>query len=522
MEIESIKPFIAVMIPLIGSVAIILARKKQNLRDGCTLVTSFLMLFAVLTMISPILEGNTLHYVVWGFWPSVPIGFRVDGLGLIFGLVASVTWVLTSFYSIGYMRSLNERSQTRFYYCFAVTLFATLGAAFSNNWFTLFLFYELITFFTYPLVAHHETEDAWEKGNKYLAYLLGTSKVFLIPAILGVYYFAGSVDFTANGIIPPEADKALLVGIYICFLAGIGKVAFMPLHSWLPASMVAPTPVSALLHAVAVVNTGAFCVLRVIINIFGIDLVRLLHIGSWSLGEITAVIASITIIMASIYCMRADNLKERIAYSTVSQLSYMVLGGALLTPSGLSGGIMHIAMHAFAKITLFFCAGSIYVATKKTHVSQMHGIARKMPWTMAAFALATLSMVGIPPAGGFVSKWYLMVGATEAKEFWALMVLATSALLNAFYFVPIVMNSFFRHQEDEGKGDDVLVPQSGPVLMPQSVGAAAADIQKETKMFDIQESPLFVVVPLCITAVVSLLLGIFPEVVLQFVGVMLQ
>jgi multicomponent Na+:H+ antiporter subunit D len=520
MEIDSIKPFIAVMIPLIGSVFILLARKKPDLRDGVTLVTSFLMLFSVISMISPVLEGKTLHYVVWGFWPSVPIGFRVDGLGLIFGLVASVTWVLTSFYSIGYMRSLKERSQTRFYYCFAVTLFATLGAAFSNNWFTLFLFYELITFFTYPLVAHHETDEAWEKGNKYLAYLLGTSKVFLIPAILGVYYFAGSVDFTANGIIPPDADKVLLVGIYICFLAGIGKVAFMPLHSWLPASMVAPTPVSALLHAVAVVNTGAFCVLRVIINIFGIDLVQSLHLGSWSLGEVTAVIASFTIIVASIYCMRADNLKERIAYSTVSQLSYMVLGGALLTPSGLQGGIMHIAMHAFAKITLFFCAGSIYVATKKTHVSQLHGIARKMPWTMAAFALATLSMVGIPPAGGFVSKWYLMVGATQAKEFWALMVLATSALLNAFYFVPIVMNGFFRHQSDEDEG--VGMSPSGPVLVPQSVGAAAANTSSETRLFNVQESPLFVVVPLCITAVISLVLGMFPEMILKFVGVMFQ
>jgi len=519
MEVESIKPLLAVFTPFVGSIFILLARKKPNLREGCTLVTAFLMFFAVFSMVPEVLSGKTLHYTLFTFWPTVPIGFRVDGLGMVFGLVAAFTWILTSFYSIGYMRSLKEHAQTRFYFSFALTLFATEGAAFSNNWFTLFIFYELITFFTYPLVAHHETHDAWEKGNKYLAYLLGTSKVFLIPAILGTYFFAGSVDFTANGIIPPDGDKALLVGIYIFYLAGIGKVAFMPLHSWLPASMVAPTPVSALLHAVAVVNTGAFCVLRVIINIFGLDLVQTLHLGPMTLGEVTAIIASITIITASIYCMRADNLKERIAYSTVSQLSYMVLGGALLTPSGVQGGIMHIAMHAFAKITLFFCAGSIYVATKKTHVSQLDGIARKMPWTMAAFAIATLSMVGVPPAGGFVSKWYLMVGATQAKEFWTLLVLATSALLNAFYFVPIVMNGFFRIEDDESSAVEGV--RVGAVLVPQSVGAAAG-VRSEKPMFEIQESPLFVVVPLCITAVVSLMLGLYPEVLLKFVGVMLK
>jgi len=513
-EIESLKPLFAVMIPFVGSIFILLTRKKPNVRESCTLLTASLMFLAVLSMISPVLDGNTLHYILFSFWPTVPIGFRVDGLGLIFGLVASLTWVLTSFYAIGYMRSLKEHAQTRFYYCFAVTLFATMGAAFANNWFTLFLFYELITFFTYPLVAHHETDEAWEKGNKYLAYLLGTSKVFLIPAILATYYFSGSVDFKPGGIIPADADKVLLVGIYILYLAGIGKVAFMPLHSWLPASMVAPTPVSALLHAVAVVNTGAFCVLRVIINIFGFDLVKALHIGAWNLGEITAVIASITIITASIYCMKANNLKERIAYSTVSQLSYMVLGGALLTPSGLAGGIMHIAMHAFAKITLFFCAGSIFVSTKKTHVSQLSGIGRKMPWTMTAFAIATLSMVGIPPAGGFVSKWYLMVGSTEAKEFWTLAVLATSALLNAFYFVPIVINGFFGKSEDE--------PEAGgmPLLVPQSVGAAAAQPRKNGIGQFIQEGPAFVVVPLCVTAVISLLLGMYPGFLLAIVQVM--
>lgn len=514
MEVESIKPLLAVFIPLIGSAFILFARKKPNIRELCTLTTAFLMFFAVLSMVPDVLAGKTLTYTLLAFWPSVPIGFRVDGLGMIFGIVAAFTWILTTFYSIGYMRSLNEHAQTRFYFCFAVTLFATEGAAFSNNWFTLFLFYELITLFTYPLVAHHETQEAWEKGNKYLAYLLGTSKVFLIPAVLGTYFYAGSIDFTSNGIMPHDVDKTLLIGIYVFYLAGIGKVAFMPLHSWLPASMIAPTPVSALLHAVAVVNTGAFCVLRVIVNIYGIDLMQKLD-----LGVVTAIIACFTIITASIYAMKSNNLKERIAYSTVSQLSYMVLGGALLTPTGIRGGIMHIAMHAFAKITLFFCAGSIYVATRKSNVSELNGIGRKMPWTMAAFAIATLSMVGIPPAGGFVSKWYLMIGSAEADEFWTLIVLATSALLNAFYFVPIVVNGFFRPSDDE----PVSEATAGSVLIPQSVGAAAAsNVANGGAAVSIREPSLFVVLPLCITAVVSMVLGMYPNLLLEFIGTMFR
>ncbi len=496
MEIESIKPFLATMIPFVGAVLILATRKNRNIREGCSLVAGVLMFFVVLGMIPSVLDGKTLHYTLFTFWPSVPIGFRVDGLGLLLALVSSFTWILTSLYSIGYMRGLNEHAQTRYYFFFAVTLFATLGAAFSNNWFTLFLFYELITFFTYPLVVHHETKEAWAGGNKYLLYLMAPSKLFLGIAIILTYYYAGTLDFKANGILPVDAESTTLTIIFFLYLFGIAKVAIMPFSAWLPASMVAPTPVSALLHAVAVVNTGVFCVLRVIINTFGVDLMKALEIGS-----VAVYIASFTIIMASIYALSRDNLKERIAYSTVSQLSYMVLGGVLLTSSGLTGGIIHIANHAIAKITLFFCAGAIYVATRKTDISQLNGIGRQMPWTMTAFAIATLSMIGVPPSAGFLSKWYLSLGAIEANQVPIIFVLLASGLLNAAYFIPIVHRAFFKSPDKE---------------LSFALAGDKDGGSMEASELPVKE-PMFCIIPICVTAVVSILLGIFPNLLLDLI-----
>lgn len=501
MEVESIKPFLAVLIPFIGAGLIIATRKNPNVREACSLGTAILKLLIVLSMLPAVLSGQILHYTVFEFWPTVPIGFRVDGLGLLFALVAAVTWVLTTLYSIGYMRGLNEHSQTRFYVCFALTLSATMGAAFSNNWFTLFIFYELITFFTYPLVAHHETKEAWAGGNKYLLYLLATSKLFLTVAILLTYYYTGTISFTSTGVLTSEIGSTMLIAIFFLYLFGVAKAAIMPFSAWLPASMVAPTPVSALLHAVAVVNTGAFCILRVVFNTFGIELMKTLNITS-----IAAYIACFTIIMASIYALTRDNLKERIAYSTVSQLSYMVLGGVLLTPSGMTGGIMHIANHAFAKITLFFCAGSIYVASKRSNISQLNGIGRKMPWTMGAFAIATLSMVGVPPASGFLSKWYLSMGAIEAHEIPVLFVMLVSGLLNAGYFIPIVHQAFFKS------------PEQVDLNLPIAAGDKDGGLQQQRSHPDtIREASKFIVVPLCVTAVISILLGIFPNLLLDLI-----
>jgi len=496
MEVESIKPFLVVIVSLIGAALIVATRKNPNLREGVSLGAGILKFLLVLAMIPAVLAGNTLYYEIWSFYPTVPIGLRVDGLGLIFAITASFLWILTTLYSMGYMRSLNEHAQTRYYTCFAVTLSATMGAAFANNWFTLFLFYELITFFTYPLVAHQETKEAFAGGNKYLLYLMATSKAFLATGIIWTYYLAGRIDFVPGGVFPADVDPKTLVIIFFLMLFGAGKAAVMPFSSWLPASMVAPTPVSALLHAVAVVNTGAFCVLRIIFDTFGVELMK-----TTGLGEMAAYLVSFTIIMASVYALTRDNIKERIAYSTVSQISYIILGGALLTPFGMAGGIMHIANHAFSKITLFFCAGAIYVASKKTKVSELDGIGRKMPWTMAAFAVATLSMVGVPPVAGFLSKWYLAIGAMEANQLPILFVLLASSLLNAAYFFPIVHRAFFK----------------APTGELQYAMAGDKDGEAPNKTIEIKEAPKFMLYPLLATAVISVLLGLFPDLLLDLI-----
>lgn len=467
MEIESITPFLAVAVSLLAAALIGVTRKLPNVREGCSVVAGIVKFLLVVSMVPAVLAGNTITYTLWSLTPGVPIlAFRVDALGLLFGATASFLWILTTFYSIGYMRALKEHAQTRYYVCFAITLSATMGVAFASNLVTLYLFYELISFSTYPLVAHKETDEAFDKGNKYVFYLLMTSKALLLASFLS-YALSGTFDFKPNGMFPSDANPTLLTLTYFLFLVGIGKAAIMPFHAWLPAAMVAPTPVSALLHAVAVVNTGIFCVLRMMFHVFGVELMKELN-----LGVITAVIASCTIIIASLYALTRDNLKALLAYSTISQLSYMVLGGALLTPGGMASGIIHIANHALGKITLFLCAGSIYVASHKTKVSELNGIGKRMPFTMAAFALGALSLIAFPPLGGFISKWYLTMGAIEAEQYSIIAVLVASTILNACYFMPIVYAAFFRDLPPGEKAER----QEAPIVMVVPLALTAIGI----------------------------------------------
>jgi len=481
------------LVSLLGSILIVANHDSPNRRETVSLVAALLKFAIVLSMAPAIYAGNTLHYTVLSFLPNLSISFRVDSLGLLFALIASFLWILTTIYSIGYMRTLNEHAQTRYYVCFAITLSATIGVAFSANLLTLYLFYEMLTIVTYPLVSHKGTEEAMAGSNKYLFYLLGTSKAFLLAAVILTYVVSGTLSFTQGGVFPSDADPSLMVLLYFLFLFGIGKAALMPVHAWLPAAMVAPTPVSALLHAVAVVNTGVFCVLRVMLHVFGVETMQALN-----LGVATAVLASFTIIMASIYALTRDNLKARLAYSTVSQLSYIILGGALLNPIGMTGGVIHIANHAFSKITLFFCAGSIYVAAHKTEISQMSGIGRQMPWTMVAFSMGVLSMIGVPPLSGFVTKWYLAFGAIAAENLAILGVILMSTLLNAGYFLPILYKAFFEapsvaHETHKGESSS---HGEHPVVIRESF----------TMVF-----------PLLVSSIISLLLGIYPERLLELV-----
>ena len=439
----------ALLVPLAGAALIALAARAPNLREAITLATAALLLACVLSLLPAVAAGARPGLEAFTLLPGLAIGFAVEPLGMLFALIASGLWIVNSLYSIGYMRANGEVHQTRFYACFALALAATMGIAFAANFLTLFLFYELLTLVTYPLVTHHGTEEARRGGRVYLSILMGTSILFLLPALVFVWHVAGTTDFVAGGILAGKLAPAALGGLLALCMFGIGKAALMPVHRWLPAAMVAPTPVSALLHAVAVVKAGVFSVVKVIVYVFGVDTLAAAGFGGGASGWLVWV-AGFTIVAASVVALAADNLKRRLAYSTVSQLSYVVMSAAILAPLSLVGAIVHIAAHAVGKITLFFAAGAIYTAAHKTEVSELDGVGRRMPWTMGAFAIASLSMIGLPPAVGFVSKWYMLSGAVAAQQWVAVGVIALSTLLNAGYFLPIVYRAFFVAPADDG------------------------------------------------------------------------
>ena len=433
----------ALALPLLGAAMIALANRSPNAREAATLVTGVALLATVVSLVAPVQAGGRPSVALVDMLPGMPIAFTVEPLGLLFALVASGLWIVNSLYSIGYMRGNAERHQTRFYVCFALAIAATMGVAFAANGLTLFLFYEMLTLVTYPLVAHHGTEEAKRGGRVYLGVLLSTSIMFFLLALAITWHAAGTLDFVPGGILGGRLGNAAIGGLLALYMFGIGKAALMPFHRWLPAAMVAPTPVSALLHAVAVVKAGVFTVVKVIVYVFGIDSIRGLASVDW-----LPTVAAFTIVAASIVALRSDNLKRRLAYSTVSQLSYVILAAALLTPLSVIGAAMHIAAHAFGKITLFFAAGAIYTAAHKTEVSQLDGIGRRMPWTMGAFAVGAVSMIGLPPTAGFASKWFILSGAYEAGHWVAIATIAASTLLSAGYLLPIVFRAFFRPSAD--------------------------------------------------------------------------
>ncbi len=423
---------------MIGAVLIGLTGHSPNVRETVTLVTAGSLFVLVSQLLPDLFQGGRPGFVILTPVPDLPLALKVEPLGMMFGLIASFLWIVTSIYSIGYMRGHHERHQTRFYVCFAIAIASAMGVAFAGNMFTLFVFYETLTLSTYPLVTHAETEGAKRAGRLYLGLLLFTSIGLQLVAIIWTWVVAGTLDFTPGGILEGKASSTVIGILFVLYILGIGKAALMPFHRWLPAAMVAPTPVSALLHAVAVVKAGVFTILKVCVYIFGLDL--LAHVGTrpWILY-----LAGITIVVASLIAMTKDNLKARLAYSTISQLSYVILGALLANAWGVIGSGMHIAMHAFGKITLFFGAGAIMVAAHKTEISEMDGIGRAMPVTMLAFLIGCLSVIGLPPMGGMWSKWYLALGTLEAQQIPLLAVLMLSALLNIAYLLPIPVRAFF-------------------------------------------------------------------------------
>ena len=472
-------------LPLLAALAIWFVGNSPNQRDAVTLITAGALFLVVLAILPLVLADLPVELELLAPVPGLKIAFAVEPLGMIFAGVASFLWIVNSIFSIGYMRGNKEPRQTRFYVCFAIAIGATMGLAFSENLFTLFICYEILTLSTYPLVAHHKNDDARRAGRTYLGILLGSSIILFLPAIIATWVFTDTLSFATDGIMTGKVPHVIGSVLLLLYLYGIGKAALMPIHRWLPAAMVAPTPVSALLHAVAVVKAGVFTIVKVAVYIFGLDYLREL-----ALADIALYLAGFTIIVASIVALRQDNLKRRLAYSTVSQLSYVILAALILSPLSTMGAALHIAVHAFGKITLFMAAGAIYTAAHKINVSQLDGIGKRMPWTMGAFTIGALSMIGLPPAGGFLSKWYILLGALEAEQMFALAVIVGSTLLNAAYFLPIVYAAF---------------------LKPE-----ATDAQDHEH----GEAPLPIVMALVITASATILLFFFPDLALHLAGML--
>ncbi|TQV70185.1 monovalent cation/H+ antiporter subunit D family protein [Exilibacterium tricleocarpae] len=446
----------ALVLPLVGALGIALAaRISANLREAVTLATAAALAVVVWGLLPELMAGERPALRLAEIVPGIEIALRVEPLGMLFAALASGLWIINSIYSIGYMRGNREAKQTRFYIFFAIAIAAAMGIAFAGNLITLFLFYEILTLSTYPLVSHKGDANTVRSARVYLGVLLTTSIGLLLPAIVWTYYVAGTGDFVAGGILAGKIEGpaiGLLLGL---FVFGVGKAAIMPMHRWLPAAMVAPTPVSALLHAVAVVKAGVFTIVKIIIYLFGVDFLFAAPSSGWLLYA-----AAFTIIAASVVALRQQNLKRLLAYSTIAQLSYVVMATAILKPLAEIGAATHMVAHAFGKITLFFAAGAIYVAAKKTELQQLRGIGRRMPWTMTAFTIGALSMIGVPPTGGFVSKWYILAGAFQADNYIAIGTIIASTVLNAAYFLPIVYMAWFSRESTPPQRDHGEAPFS--------------------------------------------------------------
>lgn len=452
---------LAVLLPLAGALLIVLAGRSPNLREAVTLTTGGALLAVVVMIVRAVIAGERPEAELIGFLPGATISLAAEPLGCLFAVVASLLWIVTSCYSIGYMRGHHEQNQTRFFAFFAVAISGAMGVAFAGNLVTLFVFYEALTLSTFPLVGHAGTPEARRGARTYAGILLAASFALLLPAIVVTGQAAGTYDFVPGGILAGKISTTGAAIVLALFVFGIAKAALMPLHRWLPAAMVAPTPVSALLHAVAVVKAGVFCILKVTVYIFGLSFLSESGISLW-----LAYVAAATILIASVVALTKDNLKARLAYSTVSQLSYIVLGAMLTTGAGIVGGAMHIAMHAFGKITLFFCAGAILVASHKTEISDMHGLGRRMPFTFGAFLLASLSIIGLPPTGGSWSKWQLMLAAADTGQMLMMVTLMLSSLLSVAYLLPVAVIGFMAPAKagNPGHGDGGTGIHEAPFL----------------------------------------------------------
>ncbi len=432
----------ALATPLVAVVLVLLLGRWPDLREAASLLAGAVLTACCLALAGTLGEGAAPALRLLEPLPGLALELRLEPFGAAFACLASFLWLCTTVYAIGYLRSHGEQQQTRFYACFALALHAVMGIATAGNLLTLFFFYELLTLSTYPLVTHAGTPEARRGGRLYLGILLGTSIGLFLPALVATQVLAGRLDFVPGGILgePLAAGRVSATGLLVLFTLfglGIGKAALLPVHRWLPAAMVAPTPVSALLHAVAVVKAGVFTVLKVAVYVFGLDTLA-------DTGAATAVawLAGVGMVLASLVALRCDDLKERLAWSTIGQLAYITAGVATATSAGVLGAGLHMLAHGFAKITLFFAAGTVIVAAHRTGIRSMAGLGRTMPFTFVAFTIGSLGIVGLPPLGGMWSKWWLGQGLAQAERPWLLGLWLLSSLLSACYLLPVAFRAF--------------------------------------------------------------------------------
>ncbi|MGI6680921.1 MAG: proton-conducting transporter membrane subunit [Bdellovibrionota bacterium] len=453
--VNSLYPLSIFIYPIILIACIYIFRKLKIMRDFFMVFTGFM-----LTLISILFYQTTSSNFIYTtdlfeLLKNGRLSFLFDASGTIFFMIISILWTLTSIYSIGYMRTLKERSQNRFYSFFALAIFASIGICFSKNLLTLFIFYEILSISTYPLVTHHQDKASMVSGRKYLGYILGGSIGLVLPAIVYIYLKTGTLDFTANGILANANFSSLEIFVLLSmFLFGFAKAAVMPMHAWLPNAMVAPTPVSALLHAVAVVKSGVFSIYRVVAFIFGTEFLKTQKLGTVSISLIFCTVVSITIILGALMALNQDNLKKRLAYSTISQLSYVLLGIFALNPYAISGALFYLVSHAFAKITLFFIVGVILVSTGKERLSEIGGLGYKMPITFICFFIASLALVGLPPSGGFLAKYMLLEGMLWENKIAFLIVYLVSSFLALIYLFPILFKAFEFDKSSDKSSDN--------------------------------------------------------------------
>lgn len=476
------RPVIAVFVSMAAAALILVSGRRisANARESITMSAAMIKAVCVFSMAPAVLAGRDFSVTLFTVADGIDLSFKADSVGMVFACVASGLWILTSVYSIGYMRGHGEKNQTGYFSAFAMCLSGAVGICFAANLFTFFIFYEILTVATYPLVVHYRDNKGRSAGRKYLIYTLTSGQIFFAGMVY-LYVCCGTLDFVPGGFIGDSLSKSHAALVFLLLiLGGAVKAGVMPLHSWLPAAMVAPTPVSALLHAVAVVKAGAFCVIRIVGYTFGPQLCR-----DCGAAEVMAWFAVATILLSSLIAIQKDNLKARLAFSTVGQLSYIVLGVCILTPVSMAGAIYHIVAHAFMKITLFMCAGAIFVTTHKSEISDMRGVGRRMPVTMCAFIVASLGVAGLPFMVGFVSKMGILQGAAQAGRPLFIAVLIASALLSLTYLIPVGYIAFTRYHVNRDFRDYHMGMEG--------------------------EASKAMLIPLVITAGISVLLGIAPD-----------